>query len=55
MNRYRITAKLGYNGCIPTVIYWVQVREKTFWRTKWRNIKGFDIYNRAEKLLRALE
>ena len=31
MNRYRITTKWGYNGCIPIVIYWVQVREETFW------------------------
>lgn len=53
--RYRITTKWGYNGCIPIVIYWVQVREKTFWGSKWRNVKGFDTYASAENLLRALE
>ena len=55
MNRYRIMTKWGYNGCIPIVIYWVQVREETFWGSKWRNVKGFDTYASAENLLRALE
>lgn len=54
MNRYRITAKWGYNGCIPIVIYWVQVCEEGFFGVKWRNVKGFDTYASAEKLLRAL-
>ena len=54
MGRYRIKAEWGYNGCIPIVIHWVQVREETFWGSKWRNVKGFDTYDAAKKLLIAL-
>lgn len=27
MERYRIIRGEGYDGCIPTIIYWVQVRK----------------------------
>lgn len=27
MERYRIIRGEGYNGCIPIIIYWVQVRK----------------------------
>ena len=54
MKRYRIIQKPGYNGCIPITIYWVQVRKEGLFSDKWENIKGFDIYKRAEELLNYL-
>ena len=52
--RYRIVAKPGYNGCIPITIYWVQVRKDGLLSDKWENVKGFDMYDRAIRLLKYL-
>lgn len=53
--RCRIVSRPGYNGCIPITIYWVQVYEKGLFSGKWRNVKGFDTYRRAEELLSLLQ
>lgn len=54
MNRYRITPGTGYNGCIPIQVFWVEVRENTFWGNKWRRIKGFEDKKKAIELLNIL-
>lgn len=54
MKRYRIITEQGYNGCIPITVYWVQVLERGFFNSTWRNIKGFDTKSRAIELLELL-
>ena len=51
MERYRIIRGEGYNGCIPIIIYWVQVRKDKRISSEWVNVKGFDTYKRAKELL----
>ena len=44
----------SYNGCIPIMVYWVQVRvDKTF-TYEYVNVKGFESYHRAKELLNYL-
>lgn len=54
MERYRIIRGEGYNGCIPIIIYWVQVRKDKRISSEWVNVKGFDTYKRAKELLDVL-
>ena len=54
MERYRIIRGEGYDGCIPTIIYWVQVRKDKRISYEWVNVKGFDTYKRAKELLNIL-
>lgn len=54
MKRYRIEIGSGYNGCIPITVYWVQRLEQGFFSDKWVNVKGFDRYEDAERLLNLL-
>lgn len=51
MERYRIIRGEGYNGCIPIIIYWVQVRKDKRISSEWVNVKGFDTYRKARELL----
>lgn len=39
MERYRIIRGEGYDGCIPTIIYWVQVRKDKRLSSEWVNVK----------------
>lgn len=55
MDKYRITQGSGYDGCIPITVYWVQKRKEGIFFDKWENIKGFDTYSRAKKLLDLLK
>lgn len=55
MERYRIIRGEGYNGCIPIIIYWVQVRKDKCISYEWVNVKGFDTYKRAKELLNVLK
>lgn len=57
MTQYRIKQGEGYDGCIPITVYWVQMSTgENFWgETKWKNIKGFDEYDRAKQLLKTLQ
>ena len=52
--RYRIIRGEGYNGCIPIIIYFVQVRKDKRISSEWVNVKGFDTYKRAKELLDVL-
>ena len=54
MERYRIIRGEGYDGCILTIIYWVQVRKDKRLSYEWVNVKGFDTYKRAKELLDVL-
>lgn len=54
MEMYRIIRGEGYNGCIPIIIYWVQVRKDKRISSEWVNVKGFDTYKRAKELLDVL-
>lgn len=54
MERYRIIRGEGCNGCIPIIIYWVQVRKDKRISYEWVNVKGFDTYKRAKELLNVL-
>lgn len=54
MERYRIIRGEGYNGCIPIIIYWVQVRKDKRISSEWVNVKGFDTYRKARELLYVL-
>jgi hypothetical protein len=55
MSNYRIITGEAYNGCIPIIVYWVQVEKSAFFGSKWENVKGFDTYKRAKQLLDLLE
>lgn len=55
MERYRIIRGEGCNGCIPIIIYWVQVRKDKRISYEWVNVKGFDTYRKARELLYVLE
>jgi len=55
MERYRIIRGEGCNGCIPIIIYWVQVRKDKRISYEWVNVKGFDTYKRAKELLNVLK
>lgn len=55
MERYRIIRGEGCNGCIPIIIYWVQVRKDKCISYEWVNVKGFDTYKRAKELLNVLK
>lgn len=54
MERYRIVKEIRYNGCIPIVVYFVQVRKDKRISSEWVNVKGFDAYKRAKELLDVL-
>ena len=54
MSRYRIVQKEAYNGCIPIIAYFVQVRKEGLFFERWENIKGFSSYNRALSLYKML-
>jgi hypothetical protein len=54
MERYRIVKEIGYSGCIPIVVYCVQVRKDKRISSEWVNVKGFDTYKRAKELLDVL-
>lgn len=54
MERYRIIRGEGYNGCIPIIIYFVQVRKDKRISSEWVNVKGFDTYRKARELLNVL-
>lgn len=45
MERYRIVKEIRYNGCIPIVVYFVQVRKDKRLSSEWVNVKGFDTYS----------
>ena len=49
MERYRIIRGEGYNGCIPIIIYWVQVRKDKRLSSEWVNVKGFVKTNKEVK------
>lgn len=51
MERYRIVKEIRYNGCIPIVVYCVQVRKDKRLSSEWVNVKGFDTYRKARELL----
>ena len=51
MERYRIVKEIRYSGCIPIVVYCVQVRKDKRLSYEWVNVKGFDTYKRAKELL----
>ena len=51
MERYRIVKEIGYSGCIPIVVYFVQVRKDKRISSEWVNVKGFDTYRKARELL----
>lgn len=55
MERCRIIRGEGCNGCIPIIIYWVQVRKDKRISYEWVNVKGFDTYKRAKELLNVLK
>lgn len=54
MKRFRIEKKHTYVGCIPTTVYVVQVRNSGNFFDNWVDVKGFDLYSRAEQLLNIL-
>lgn len=54
MERYRIVKEIRYSGCIPIVVYCVQVRKDKRLSSEWVNVKGFDTYKRAKELLDVL-
>ena len=55
MERYRIVKEIRYSGCIPIVMYFVQVRKDKRISYEWVNVKGFDTYKRAKELLNVLK
>lgn len=55
MERYRIVKEIRYSGCIPIVVYCVQVRKDKRLSSEWVNVKSFDTYKRAKELLNILK
>lgn len=51
MERYRIVKEIRYSGCIPIVVYCVQVRKDKRLSSEWVNVKGFNTYRKARELL----
>lgn len=51
MERYRIIRGEGYDGCIPTIIYCVQVRKDKRLLSEWVNVKGFDTYRKSKRVV----
>lgn len=49
-----IVKEIGYSGCIPIVVYCVQVRKDKRLSSEWVNVKGFDTYRKARELLHVL-
>nr|UWG87115.1 MAG: hypothetical protein [Bacteriophage sp.] len=54
MESYRIVKEIRYSGCIPIVVYCVQVRKDKRLLSEWVNVKGFDTYRKARELLNVL-
>lgn len=55
MERYRSVKEIRYSGCIPIVVYCVQVRKDKRLSSEWVNVKSFDTYKRAKELLNILK
>lgn len=56
MKRFRIVQGETYDGCIPITVYWVQVYASLpIIGCRWVNVKGYDRYDNAKKLLDVLE
>ena len=51
---YRIQKGEIYFGCIPTTVWFVQVKQETTFSHKWVNVKGYDSYDKAKRLLHIL-
>ena len=51
---YRIQQGEAYSGCIPITVWFVQVRRETRFGYEWINIKGYDSYDKAKRLLNIL-
>ena len=51
---YRIQKGEAYSGCIPITVWFVQVRRETTFSHKWVNVKGYDSYDKAKRLLNIL-
>lgn len=51
---YRIQKGEAYSGCIPITVWFVQVKQETTFGHKWVNIKGYDSYDKAKRLLNIL-
>ena len=51
---YRIQQGEAYSGCIPITVWFVQMKKETMFGNKWINIKGFDSYDKAKRLLNIL-
>lgn len=49
MERYRIIQREGYNGCIPIIIYWVQVRKDKRISSEWDEFEDdSEVKNKAD-------
>ena len=51
---YRIQKGEAYSGCIPITVWFGQVKRKTIFGYEWVNIKGYDSYDKAKRLLNIL-
>ena len=51
---YRIQIGEVYDGCIPKTVWFVQVKRETTFSHKWVNVKGYDSYDKAKRLLHIL-
>lgn len=55
MERYRIEKQYTYSGCIPVTVHTVQVLNDGRFCDTWVNVKGYEDYNEAKKLLEILK
>lgn len=55
MERYRIEKQHTYSGYIPVTVHTVQVLHDGRFCDTWVNVKGYEDYNKAEKLLKILQ
>ena len=51
---YRIQKGEAYSGCKTIKVWFVKVKRETTFSHKWVNVKGYDSYDKAKRLLHIL-
>ena len=51
---YRIQIGEVYDGCMPKTVWFVQMKKETMFGHELVNVKGYDNYDKAKRLLHIL-
>lgn len=52
---YRIEPNRAYSGCIPTIVYSVQVLHRGAFKDIWVDVKSYESKSKAERLIKILK